>query len=141
MEGGFRSVFRGWHVTFWRGVVASFFYFSSYEYLKHKLTPEGANQPPVLGILTAGGLAGIANWIGALPLDAMKSRFQTAPEGTYTGTVFGARPVYKAMLAEGGVSAFYRGIQPVLLRAFPANAACFLGYEATVALWELGGLE
>lgn len=28
-----------------------------------------------------------------------------------------------------GPLALYKGITPVLLRAFPANAACFLGFE------------
>lgn len=28
-----------------------------------------------------------------------------------------------------GHSALYRGLGPVMMRAFPANAACFLGYE------------
>ena len=33
------------------------------------------------------------------------------------------------LYAEGGLSRFFRGITPCLVRSFPANAACFLVYE------------
>lgn len=33
--------------------------------------------------LCAGGFAGILNWAVAIPPDVLKSRLQTAPEGTY----------------------------------------------------------
>ena len=33
-----------------------------------------------------------------------------------------------------GPSALFRGLVPVMMRAFPANAACFLGYEVAVVL-------
>lgn len=32
-------------------------------------------------------------------------------------------------MAEEGITALYKGITPVMLRAFPANAACFIGLE------------
>lgn len=31
-----------------------------------------------------------------------------------------------------GPFALFRGLTPVMIRAFPANAACFLGYEVTM---------
>jgi hypothetical protein len=39
------------------------------------------------------------------------------------------RAVAALIYAEGGARAFYRGLAPVLLRAFPANAACFFVME------------
>lgn len=50
----------------------------------------------------------------------------TAPEGTYPN---GIRDVFKKLMKVEGPLALYRGITPVLLRAFPANAACFVGFE------------
>jgi len=35
----------------------------------------------------------------------------------------------RMLLNEGGVLAFYSGIGPTLVRAFPACAALFVGYE------------
>lgn len=32
-------------------------------------------------------------------------------------------------MKKDGPSALYRGVTPVMIRAFPANAACFFGIE------------
>jgi hypothetical protein len=50
----------------------------------------------------------------------------SAPEGTYPK---GIRDVFKNLIKTEGPLALYKGITPVLLRAFPANAACFVGFE------------
>ena len=42
-EGGIRSLNRGFAATMARDSLASFMYFSTYELLKHQLTPEGAS--------------------------------------------------------------------------------------------------
>jgi len=139
-EGGISSVNRGFCATMLRDCIASMGYFASYAYIKQKLTPEGAVSPGVLGTLFAGGMAGIFNWLPALPIDTLKSRLQTAPEGKYK---HGIRSVFNEIFAKEGVNTIrilYRGIGPVMIRAFPANAACFLGYEtakkALNELWE-----
>jgi solute carrier family 25 carnitine/acylcarnitine transporter 20/29 len=62
----------------------------------------------------------------------IKSRLQSSPAGTYPG---GIRQVYSQLVAEGGHAALYKGFTPVMTRAFPANAAMFLGVE--VAKWAL----
>ena len=36
-------------------------------------------------ILLAGGMAGIMNWVVAIPPDVLKSRYQIAPDGQYNG--------------------------------------------------------
>ena len=89
------------------------------------MTKEGESAPGVVGTLTAGGFAGMLNWLAALPLDTLKTRLQTAPEGKYTSM----RGVLADLLKTEGFGALYRGFGPVMARAFPANAACFLGYE------------
>lgn len=55
-----------------------------------------------------------------------------APEGTYPN---GIRDVAKTLLASEGPLALYKGMVPVLLRAFPANAACFVGFETCKKLF------
>lgn len=50
-----------------------------------------------------------------------------APEGTYPN---GLRDVFSKLMKEEGPTALYKGCTPVMLRAFPANAACFIGFEA-----------
>lgn len=96
----------------------------------------------------AGGAAGIAYWILGMPADVLKSRLQSgkydifesylkhlilmhinllaAPEGTYK---HGVRSVFKDLIVKDGPLALYRGVTPIMIRAFPANAACFFGIE------------
>jgi solute carrier family 25 carnitine/acylcarnitine transporter 20/29 len=59
----------------------SLLYFSTYEYLKVQFTPKGEKRPDMAGTLMAGGVAGIMNWVAALPIDVLKTRLQVAPEG------------------------------------------------------------
>jgi Mitochondrial carrier protein. len=67
----------------------------------------------------------------AMPADVLKTRLQTAPEDKYP---HGIRSVLSEMLEREGPRTLYRGATPVLLRAIPANAACFLGIEWTLQL-------
>jgi len=128
-EGGFRALNRGYFATNLRDSLASVFYFSVYEFLKRKFTPKGETRPGVTGTLCAGGLAGMANWLPAIPVDTLKSRLQTAPEGRYNGIRSVFREIIEKEGYQKGFFTLYRGIGPVMVRAFPANAACFLGYE------------
>ncbi|KAK7102306.1 mitochondrial carnitine/acylcarnitine carrier protein-like [Littorina saxatilis] len=127
-EGGMRSIYRGSAATLLRDVPASGMYFMSYEWMQHLLTPAGHDRSElsIMRTLFAGGMAGIFNWMVAIPPDVLKSRLQTAPHGKYPN---GIRDVTRELLREDGILALYRGVTPVMLRAFPANAACFVGYE------------
>lgn len=124
-EGGIRSIYKGTCATLLRDMPASGMYFMTYEGLQRLMTPEDGKLS-LLSTIIAGGFAGIANWVIGMPPDVLKSRLQTAPEGTYKR---GIREVFVKLLKEDGALALYRGVVPVMLRAFPANAACFLGFE------------
>ncbi|XP_076240405.1 carnitine/acylcarnitine carrier protein colt, mitochondrial isoform X2 [Calliopsis andreniformis] len=124
-EGGIRTIYKGTCATLLRDIPASGMYFMTYECLKNWMTPQGGSIGIVSTIL-AGGCAGIANWIVGMPPDVLKSRLQSAPEGTYKN---GIRDVFILLMKNEGPKALYKGCVPVMLRAFPANAACFLGFE------------
>ncbi|KAI8322182.1 mitochondrial carrier, partial [Martensiomyces pterosporus] len=130
--GGITSLFKGTCATLLRDVPGSVAYFGAYELIKKALTSQSAGQGSIspLAIVTAGGLAGMANWAVAIPPDVLKSRLQTAPEGKYTGV----RQVFVEMMRTEGAGALFRGMGPAMLRAFPANAACFLGVEMSLQL-------
>ncbi|RWS25729.1 carnitine-acylcarnitine carrier protein-like protein [Leptotrombidium deliense] len=127
-EGGIRSIYKGTAATLLRDLPASGAYFTTYEFFKNTLTPEGKSKSDLSAgrTLFAGGLAGIMNWVVAIPPDVLKSRLQTSPAGMYPR---GVRDVFKKLMKEEGITALYRGATPVFIRAFPANAACFFGYE------------
>mmetsp|Transcript_38485 Transcript_38485/g.94665 ORF Transcript_38485/g.94665 Transcript_38485/m.94665 type:complete len:302 (+) Transcript_38485:103-1008(+) len=136
-EGGVMGICRGSGATLVRDGVASFFYFSTYELLKKWWTPPGEQSPGALLTFMAGGFAGMANWAAMLPIDTVKSKYQVAPQGKYSGVMQVAKEIMKV----DGVRGFYKGLAPVMVRAFPANAACFLGYEAAAAGLTKLGLE
>ena len=60
-------------------VPASAAYFGGYEILQRMMTPEGGDrsQLSIGRTIFAGGMAGIFNWIVAIPPDVLKSRLQT----------------------------------------------------------------
>uniref|UniRef100_A0A493SZF7 Solute carrier family 25 member 20 n=1 Tax=Anas platyrhynchos platyrhynchos TaxID=8840 RepID=A0A493SZF7_ANAPP len=140
-EAGIRGVYKGTVLTLMRDVPASGMYFMTYEWLKNILTPEGKSVSDLSAprILFAGGLAGIFNWAVAIPPDVLKSRFQTAPPGKYPN---GFRDVLRELIREEGVASLYKGFTAVMIRAFPANAACFLGFEVAMKFlnWIAPGL-
>ena len=127
-EGGVRSIFRGSFATLMRDVPGSMAYFSTYEGIKRALSAKGELNP--VAVVCAGGMAGIANWIFAIPADVIKSRLQSAPKGTYTSTAH----CFRHLVQTEGYSALFKGLQPAIIRAFPANAACFLGVEISLSI-------
>jgi len=121
-EDGVRGLYRGTALTLLRDTPGSMAYYSAYEIIKRQL-PQNS-----LGIVTAGGLAGMFNWLVAVPADVLKSRYQIAPKGTYPG---GLRQVASELIEKEGITSLYKGLGPALARAIPANAACFLGVETS----------
>ncbi|EJD03780.1 mitochondrial carrier [Fomitiporia mediterranea MF3/22] len=128
-EGGIRSIFRGTGATLARDGPGSAAYFAGYEVTKRAVTPAGSSPSDLnLGaVIFAGGMAGVCMWSIAIPPDVLKSRIQTAPTGTYSGILDCARKT----IAADGVTALWKGLGPAMARAFPANAAAFLGVEAS----------
>lgn len=129
-EGGLRSVFRGTGATLARDGPGSAAYFVAYEYVKKRLTPAGQDpgQLSLSAVTLAGGLAGVTMWTFAIPPDVIKSRLQGSPDGTYKGFIDCAVKTVRA----DGPKALFKGFAPAMARAFPANAACFLGVELSM---------
>ncbi|XP_078063010.1 mitochondrial carnitine/acylcarnitine carrier protein-like [Mustelus asterias] len=128
---GLSGIYKGTLLTLLRDVPATGVYFLSYEWLKDILTPKGKSVSELSSprILLAGGMAGVFNWMVAIPPDVVKSRFQTAPDAMYPN---GFRDVLRELVREEGIGSLYKGFSAVMLRAFPANAACFLGFELSM---------
>jgi len=126
-EGGLRSIFRGTGSAAIRDVPGNAAYFAGYEFFKRELCAlEKSETPSTPSILLAGGLAGVSNWVVAIPFDTIKSRIQTAPTGMYSSYA----DVLQQTVQKEGIQALFKGLTPALLRAFPANAACLFGVES-----------
>ncbi|XP_028397785.1 mitochondrial carnitine/acylcarnitine carrier protein-like [Dendronephthya gigantea] len=127
-ETGIKGLYKGTAATLLRDIPGNGVYFMTYEIFLKLMTSEGESRADIgpLRIFVAGGFAGMMGWIPGIAPDSLKSRLQTAPEGTYPK---GLRDVFRYTIREEGPKALFKGLTPVMLRAFPANAACFLGFE------------
>lgn len=138
---GAGSLFRGATATLLRDGSGSVAYFSVYEGMKRVFearadadaaaagTPGAPRTLSTPAILLGGSAAGIANWLVALPMDTLKTRIQGAAAAAGGARAPGIVAVARALVAAEGVGGLYRGLGPALLRAVPANAACFCGME------------
>ncbi|BFF94273.1 mitochondrial magnesium exporter 1 [Drosophila madeirensis] len=125
-QGGFRSLFKGTCACILRDSPTGF-YFVTYEFLQDLARRKSkTGQISTTSTILAGGTSGIVFWTLAVPFDVLKSRLQSAPEGTYK---HGIRSVFRDLMATEGPTALFRGVLPILLRAFPATAAVFFGVE------------
>lgn len=128
---GIRGPLRGMGVTAMRDVPGFAIYFTSYEWLRRKITPEGT-RPEELSLVrrfAAGGFGGLCIWLCTYPIDVVKSRIQTQPDGVriYKGIIDCAIQSYK----KEGAKVFFTGLGTTLARAVPVNAVVLLVYEAT----------
>ncbi|KAK9463265.1 mitochondrial carrier domain-containing protein [Lipomyces oligophaga] len=73
----------------------------------------------------AGGVGGICAVLVGHPFDLLKVRLQTAPKGTYSGTL----DVLRKTVARDGPLGVYRGVTPPLLGVTPMFAISFWGYD------------
>ncbi|CAF1414379.1 unnamed protein product [Adineta steineri] len=132
-KGGIQNLYRGAGITVVRGIPTWGVYFSTYDTLKRLLRPDGftftTEKLSTWRTILAGGTAGLLSWLVAMPADVLKSRLQSAPSDKYPN---GARDVFRELRKKEGLGSLYRGTTAILIRAFPANAACFLGYEVAM---------
>jgi solute carrier family 25 carnitine/acylcarnitine transporter 20/29 len=126
-EGLFNGLYKGTQLTLLRDIPGSMAYYAAYDVILDNLRVPGESLS-VGKTLFAGGMAGCANWIISVPPDVLKSRYQTSEPGRYPG---GLSQILKELVAKEGIGALYKGLAPAMLRAFPANAACFLGMETS----------
>jgi solute carrier family 25 carnitine/acylcarnitine transporter 20/29 len=138
-DGGVRALWAGIVPTMHREVWSYATYFAVYHESRQWLgagpSADGkrAEITPLQAFL-AGGASGQCGQLVALPIDAMKVRLQTddvrAPK--YRGMMHVARTIYRA----DGIGGFYRGLVPVVVRAFPVNGATFVAFEGSMKLLE-----
>ena len=80
-------------------------------------------------VLLAGGTAGIMNWISCIAQDTIKSRYQTAPAGKYTGLTQVFMEIVSSIIAISTIMIFFiqchrfhfRFVQKVLGVCFKAS--------------------
>lgn len=135
--GGIAMLYRGGGITALRDLGYGPYFFS-YELVNRCLASRhgtgthhgpAAAQLSALELAVSGALAGCIGWTATFPLDVVKTRMQAAPLASKP--LPGVRDTVRAVYADGGARAFFRGLGTTLVRAVPANAALFVTYEAT----------
>mmetsp|Transcript_32663 Transcript_32663/g.38042 ORF Transcript_32663/g.38042 Transcript_32663/m.38042 type:complete len:294 (-) Transcript_32663:26-907(-) len=101
-------------------------FFGGYQLFCYTFKTMVPSIPDELNYFLSGGFAGMLGWTVAMPFDVPKtnvqSRWDTKVVGSYV-------PEMVKIAKERGIRGFYSGLGPTILRAFPANAALFLGVE------------
>ncbi|XP_050674190.1 mitochondrial basic amino acids transporter-like [Leptidea sinapis] len=124
-SGGYRALFRGLGITMARDSPAFTIYFVSYEAMTR------GNQS-VMRVFTAGGIAGALSWVLFYPVDVIKSRLQGDAIRKYSS----ALDCFKQSLRLDGWKGMFRGLGPVIIRAFISNGACFTAVAWTERAWQ-----
>mmetsp|Transcript_33534 Transcript_33534/g.81068 ORF Transcript_33534/g.81068 Transcript_33534/m.81068 type:complete len:102 (-) Transcript_33534:414-719(-) len=94
-----------------------------------------ANKPFMITdqLTCSGGFAGMLGWTAAMPFDVPKTNVQASWDTRVVGSYF---PELIRIVKERGPLALYTGLIPTIARAFPANAALFLGVEMGKKLFD-----
>jgi hypothetical protein len=107
---------------------ASFYsvFFGGYEVSCYLFRTYVPSMPDELNYFISGGLAGMFGWTMAMPCDVPKTNVQASYETRVLGSFI---PELFHIAQQRGFMGLYSGLGPTLIRAFPANAALFLGVE------------
>lgn len=140
---GWKGLYRGNVACASREVASYVGMFGTYEILKGTFGQTEGAETSAVQTVAFGGLAGVACWSVSYPQDVIKSHLQVRPEGTFKPRAIGGVPWLRdgGMLEAGrsvvkahGWAGLWRGYSACALRAFPANGAGFLAYEATMSM-------
>lgn len=134
-EGLRRGIYRGWTaVAFCR--MSNWSYFLGYEQGKQWFRSQFGAATTMWGRVAessiSGSVAGIWYWFSCYPADVIKSRWMASasdPQAPFKSIGQCASHIWRT----GGIRGFFVGFTPCLMRAVPANAACFTTYEAIMA--------
>lgn len=126
-SGGPKALYQGTVATLWRDSWSTGLYFSIYHVCKREFEKADWIKSQTASELLAGGISGAAAWGSIVPLDVIKTRVQADLSKTLT-----MRSAIVSLFNEpDGVTRFYRGTSPLILRAFLVNAVTFYAYEET----------
>ncbi|KAF9274973.1 Mitochondrial carrier protein ymc2 [Mortierella alpina] len=134
---GLRGLFKGQAVTMVREFQGYGAYFAAYEYLVQRamrIENKERSELSTVKVVAYGACAGYAMWTTVYPIDVIKSKLQTDGFTAATRQYSSAVDCARQTLAKEGVAGFFKGFAPCILRAAPANAVTFLGFEMAMRL-------
>eukprot|EP00455_Lapot_gusevi_P049145 TRINITY_DN6913_c0_g1_i1.p1 TRINITY_DN6913_c0_g1~~TRINITY_DN6913_c0_g1_i1.p1 ORF type:complete len:296 (-),score=89.93 TRINITY_DN6913_c0_g1_i1:82-969(-) len=128
---GVRGVYQGLGATLVRNVPANASYFGTYEATRRALTPPG-ETPSMTANFIAGGMGGFGYWVAVYPLEVCKTLVQADSSVHAERKYKNIFDCFVKVMKSEGYRGFTKGFSAAMVRAFPANAFCFLGYETAL---------
>eukprot|EP00009_Paramoeba_aestuarina_P001544 CAMPEP_0201515114 /NCGR_PEP_ID=MMETSP0161_2-20130828/6766_1 /ASSEMBLY_ACC=CAM_ASM_000251 /TAXON_ID=180227 /ORGANISM="Neoparamoeba aestuarina, Strain SoJaBio B1-5/56/2" /LENGTH=292 /DNA_ID=CAMNT_0047911847 /DNA_START=250 /DNA_END=1128 /DNA_ORIENTATION=- len=136
---GISGLYKGMYGCLLREIPAYGFCFLSYEVIQRSLADFyncGIGDLGPASLMFAGGSAGIVCWVTSYPQDVILSRLRLQPlnqPSEFRTRMFdgGFWHCGREVVRTSGWRGLMAGFPACALRAFPANAASFLGYEMT----------
>lgn len=128
-KSGLRGIYRGLPTQVVRDTPANCVYMVLYAFFQFESQHWLPSIPSPIINFVGGGIAGVMSWLAIMPFDVVKSKLQADAEGRmYKGFWDCARRVYAAE----GVRAFFLGMGPMAIRAFPVNAVTLMVYTESL---------
>ena len=130
---GVRGIFDGMIPTLFREIPSFATYFAAYDFLCQMMMRDSDRTKHSLSmckLMFAGGISGMVCWAISYPFDVVKTRVQIdgMSKRQYSGMIDCFVKIYRAE----GTRAFFKGVSPALLRAFPVNAATFAAHSLVI---------
>jgi len=123
---GLKSLFVGLDSQLMRDGPFYAVFFGGYQFFCYSFRKLVPSIPDELNFFLSGGFAGMLGWTLAMPFDVPKTNVQSRWDTKIVGSYF---PEMVRIARDRGIRGLYSGLGPTLIRAFPANAALFLGVE------------
>ena len=125
---GLLTLWRGgsWSVS--RDAIGMGCFFFTIHWVQQQLAPPEQTQPSFWTTVASGGVAGLAFWLVALPMDTVKTWIQTAPSADEVSVKRVLRRIYYEQGAMGVVQRLYRGWQLAFGRSVPSAAITLTSY-------------
>ena len=126
---GFSAFYISYPTTLFTNIPFAALNFGFYEYSSSILNP-GNNYNPYLHCVSGGIAGGIAAAL-TNPLDCIKTALQTKgiSNNANLRNITGFKSAARALIREGGMSAFSRGLKPRIIFNVPSTAISWTAYE------------
>ncbi|KAF6000899.1 hypothetical protein CCYA_CCYA18G4564 [Cyanidiococcus yangmingshanensis] len=128
-EGGYRGLYRGTLIAM-AGFPAASVQFALYENLKSLTNAQGVH--PVFNVGFASLVSSFLSQIMCFPLEVLRIRVQSGLDGSQVRIIH----LTRRMLNREGLSSFYRGLGPSMLRTVPNTVVALVSYEFLLAFME-----
>ncbi|KAJ0400957.1 hypothetical protein ATCC90586_007618 [Pythium insidiosum] len=129
-EEGFRALFRGIGPTLAGSIPYEGIKFGSYDLLRQLLPQDVDPKADFAGKMICGGGAGMIATILTYPNDTVRRRLQMQGSGGAPRIYKNAWDCYVKLWQHEGVTVYYRGLLPTLVRAMPNMGIQFATYDA-----------